>query len=54
VIFTTYNKVLKEEKALSKAYSAYVSIAASLFSIGMLNDTQSYGRKHVIPIVFIK
>jgi hypothetical protein len=54
VIFTTYNKVLKEEKALSKADSTYVSIAASLFSIGMLNGTQSYGRKHVKYSVNLK
>jgi hypothetical protein len=54
VIFTTYNKVLKEEEALSKADSTYVSIAASLFSIGMLNGTQSYGRKHVKYSVNLK
>jgi hypothetical protein len=44
VIFTT----------LSKADSTYVSIAASLFSIGMLNGTQSYGRKHVKYSVNLK
>lgn len=54
IIFTTYNKALKEEKSLSKADSTYVSIAASLFSIGMLNGTASYGKKHVKYSVNLK
>lgn len=36
-IFSTYNKLLKEEKSLEKADSTYVSLAANLFSIGMSN-----------------
>lgn len=35
VIFSIYNKELKEEKALSKTDSTYVSLAAKLFSDGM-------------------
>lgn len=54
IIFTTYNKALKEEKSLSKADSTYISIAASLFSIGMLNGTASYGKKHVKYSVNLK
>lgn len=53
-IFTTYNKALKEEKALSKADSTYVAIAANLISIGMLNGTASYGKKHVKYSVNLK
>jgi hypothetical protein len=34
-IFRTYNKELREEAALSKTDSTYVSIAARLISIGM-------------------
>lgn len=47
IIFTTYNKELKEEKSLSKADSTYVSIAANLFSEGITNGHESYGKKHV-------
>lgn len=53
-IFTTYNKVLKEENSLSKADSTYVSIAASLFSIGMLNGTESHQKRHVKYSVNLK
>ncbi|MDP2194265.1 MAG: IS4 family transposase [Alphaproteobacteria bacterium] len=54
IIFTTYNKTLKEEKSLLKADSTYVSIAANLFSIGMLNGTESYNKKHVKYSVNLK
>lgn len=37
IVFSTYNKVLKEEKSLEKADSTYVSISAKLFTIGMCN-----------------
>lgn len=53
-IFTTYNTALKEEKALSKADSTYVAVAANLFSIGMLNGTESHGKKHVKYSVNLK
>jgi len=53
-IFTTYNKALKEEKALSKADSTYVAIAANLISIGMLNGAASNGKKHVKYSVNLK
>ena len=54
IIFTTYNKELKEEKSLSKADSTYVAISAKLFSEGMVNGTQSYGKKHVKYSVNLK
>jgi hypothetical protein len=37
LIFTVYNRELKEETALSKADSTYVALAAKLFSNGMVN-----------------
>ena len=37
IIFTIYNKELKEEKALSKTDSTYVALATKLFSDGMKN-----------------
>lgn len=37
IVFSTYNKVLKEEKSLEKADSTYVSMSAKLFVIGMHN-----------------
>ncbi|CAN5659465.1 hypothetical protein BH10BAC2_BH10BAC2_01570 [soil metagenome] len=37
IIFSIYNKELKEEKALSKTDSTYVALAAKLFSSGMMN-----------------
>jgi hypothetical protein len=54
LIFTTYNKELKEEKSLSKADSTYVSLSAKLFSEGMVNGTASYGKKHVKYSVNLK
>lgn len=54
VIFTTYNRELKEEKSLSKADSTYVSISAKLFSEGMVNGTASYGKRHVKYSVNLK
>lgn len=36
-VFTTYNKELGEERALSKTDSTYVALAAKLFSGGMVN-----------------
>ncbi len=54
IIFTTYNKELKEEKSLSKADSTYVGISAKLFSIGMINGTEQYGKKHVKYSVNLK
>ncbi len=38
IIFSIYNKVLKEEKSLEKADSTYVTISAKLFSMGMSNS----------------
>jgi Transposase DDE domain len=38
-IFGIYNKVLKQEKALTKIDSTYVALASKLFSIGMENGT---------------
>jgi len=40
-IFTIYNKELKEESELSKLDSTFISLAASLFSIGMENGDKS-------------
>lgn len=54
IIFTTYSKVLKEEKALSKVDSTYVGLSAKLFSTGMLNGSKSYGKKHVKYSVNLK
>jgi hypothetical protein len=54
IIFTTYNKELKEEKSLSKVDSTYVGISAKLFSIGMINGTEQYGKKHVKYSVNLK
>jgi hypothetical protein len=36
-IFATYNKELREEKALSKVDSTYVALSAKLFNDGMIN-----------------
>ncbi|MBK9801068.1 MAG: hypothetical protein IPP56_15535 [Bacteroidetes bacterium] len=46
-IFTLYNKHLKEEKAISKADSTYVSIAANLVSWSMRNGELKTGLKQV-------
>jgi hypothetical protein len=54
IIFKTYNKFLQEEEALVKADSTYVSIAAKLFSHGMLNGIKSYGKKHIKYSVSLK
>ncbi len=52
VIFATYNKVLEEEKSLSKADSTYVAVAANLFSTGMTNGGSD--KKHVKYSVQLK
>jgi len=41
IIFSIYNKELKEENALSKTDSTYVALAAKLFSGGMKNGDNS-------------
>ena len=41
IIFSIYNKELKEENALSKTDSTYVALAAKLFSAGMKNGDNS-------------
>lgn len=51
-VFSIYNKYLKEEKALSKADSTYISLASKLFSIGMENGTSN--KKFVKYSVSIK
>lgn len=38
ITFSTYNKLLKEEKSLEKADSTYVTISAKLFATGMSNS----------------
>jgi DDE family transposase len=43
-IFAIYNKELKEEKALSKTDSTYVSLAAKLFKEGMKNGRDTTKR----------
>ncbi len=41
-IFAIYNKELKEEKALSKTDSTYVSLATKLFANGMKNGSKEF------------
>ncbi|MBK9799766.1 MAG: IS4 family transposase [Bacteroidetes bacterium] len=53
-IFTLYNKHLKEEKAISKADSTYVSIAANLVSWSMRNGELKTGLKQVKYSVQLK
>ena len=53
-IFELYNKQLKEEKAITKADSTYVSIAASLVEWSMRNGTSSNGPKHIKYSVALK
>lgn len=51
-IFGIYNKVLKEEKSLSKVDSTYVALATKLFSIGMKNGTGD--KRHVKYSIVLK
>ncbi len=53
-VFSTYNKLLKQEKGLMIADSTYVSLAAKLFQHGMTNGTGAYGLKQVKFSVAIK
>jgi hypothetical protein len=53
-IFELYNKELKEQKALAKADSTYVSIAANLVEWGMRNGTLFNGPKHIKYSVALK
>ena len=53
-IFELYNKELKEEKALVKADSTYVSIAANLVEWSMRNGTTFNGPKHIKYSVALK
>ena len=53
-LFDVYNKQLKEEKAVSKADSTYVSIAAKLVSWSMQNGTKSHQQKQVKYSVALK
>jgi hypothetical protein len=53
-IFELYNKQLKEEKAITKADSTYVSVAAKLVTWGMQNGTSHYGPKHLKYSVALK
>ena len=53
-IFSIYNKELKEENALSKTDSSYVSLAAKLFSAGMVNSNQGCDKRFVKYSVNLK
>jgi hypothetical protein len=53
-IFELYNKKLKEEKALVKVDSTYVSIAANLVEWSMRNGTSFNGPKHIKYSVALK
>jgi len=53
-IFKLYNSELREEKALSKSDSTYVSAAAGLLSIGMKNGRSNDGRKQIKYSVNLK
>ena len=51
-IFTCYNAYLKEEKALVKADSTYVSIAAKLVDWSMENGTNKIKKRQPKPVKF--
>jgi hypothetical protein len=53
-VFELYNKELKEERALVKADSTYVSIAANLVEWSMQNGTSFNGPKHIKYSVAMK
>lgn len=53
-VFNIYNKELKEEKALSKTDSTYVSLAAKLFSNGMQNGSKCSDKRFVKYSVNLK
>ena len=53
-IFSIYNKELKEEGALSKTDSTYVSLATKLFSHGMVNGGKDSGNRFVKYSVNLK
>ena len=53
-IFCIYNKELKEEKALSKTDSTYVSLATKLFSEGMKNSNTVTDKRFVKYSVNLK
>lgn len=52
-IFSIYNKELKEEKALSKADSTYVTLSAKLLATGMQNGKEK-AKRHVKYSVIMK
>lgn len=52
-IFAIYNKELKEEKALSKADSTYVTLSAKLLATGMQNGKEK-DKRHVKYSVILK
>jgi len=54
ILFELYNKELKEEKALSKADSTYVTIASNLVKWSMQSCGSLYGRKQVKYSVAMK
>jgi hypothetical protein len=54
VVFELYNKELKEEQAITKADSTYVSIAANLVEWSMRNGTSFNGPKHIKYSVAVK
>lgn len=53
-IFSTYNKLLREEKALEKADSTYISISAKLIDIGMFTCKEHFERKQLKYSVNLK
>lgn len=53
-IFELYNKELKEEKAIGKADSTYVTIAANLVSWSLRSGQAAFGRKQVKYSVAMK
>ena len=53
-IFIKYNKLLKEEKAISLIDSTFVSISSKLLQWGMRNGTQELGLKHLKFTVSMK
>ena len=53
-IFSIYNKELKEEKALSKADSTYVTLSAKLLGMSSMQNGKEKGRRHVKYSVIVK
>lgn len=50
LIFTIYNKELKEEKSLSKVDSTYVALSAKLFAHGMKNGNDKRYAKYGVSL----